>query len=304
MALFVPDRPRFGTLLLLILLSFALMISDRRSDVLDPWIEPVASLTLAIQQGGASPIAAWKQWREQRQAKAALVEQLAALEQENFLLKGQMHRFYALTEENRRLTRLLGATSDLEQDYLLARKTADSADPTRPLFVIDRGLRDNVQPGHPVVDDRGLVGQIVRSTHTGSQVLMLYAASHAVSITIGDTGHTATLFGSGQPDTLIVQDVPDRVEVSAGDILVSSGLDGAFPAGYPVARVREIRNEAGRAFVTLVAEPAARVDRIREVLVLTPRDEMEDTGDLPEATAPPARPPKSEDSVTESADAQ
>ncbi|MFP4155201.1 MAG: rod shape-determining protein MreC [Halothiobacillaceae bacterium] len=290
MALFVPDRPRFGTLLVLILLSFALMIADRRSDALDSWIEPVASLTLAIQQGGSNPLSVWSQWRVHRQERAELVERLRALEQENFLLKGQMHRFYALTMENRRLTRLLGGSSDLEQDYLLARKTANAADPTRPLFVIDRGLRDDVQPGHPVVDDLGLVGQVVRSTHAGSEVLMLHAANHAVSVTIGNTGHTATLSGSGDPQNLIVRDVPDRVEVSVGDMLVSSGLDGAFPAGYPVARVREIRNEAGRAFFTLIAEPAARIDRVREVLVLMPQDEMVETGDFRESTTPPVSP--------------
>jgi len=181
-ALFIPDRPRFLTLLVLILLSFGLMIVDRRSDVLTPWKNGVAAITLAIQQCGYAPLRWLEDWQSRRQNQAELLVRLAELEQENFLLRGQMQRYLSLIDENRRLNRLLHATSQLEQDYLLAKLSARSADPSKPLFVIDRGIRDGVLPGHPVIDAHGLVGQVFRSTASGAEVLMLHASEHAVSV--------------------------------------------------------------------------------------------------------------------------
>ncbi|HHO70221.1 MAG TPA: rod shape-determining protein MreC [Halothiobacillus sp.] len=303
-ALFIPDRPRFLTLLVLILLSFGLMIADRRSDVLTPWKNGVAAITLAIQQCGYAPLRWLEDWQSRRQNQAELLARLAELEQENFLLRGQMQRHFSLIDENRRLNRLLHATSQLEQDYLLARLSARSADPSKPLFVIDRGIRDGVLPGYPVIDAHGLVGQVFRSTASGAEVLMLYASEHAVSVVIGETGYVAILTGTGDPDRLIISDIPDQVRVQIGDLLVSSGMDGAFPTGYPVARVKAIRNEDGRAFFSIEATPVARLDTLREVLVLIPTRNLRAPEKLEESLSlPPLTPAEETGSETGESDA-
>ena len=178
----------------------------------------------------------------------------------------------SLTAENVRLRELLGAAARLEAPYITAELLSLDSDPFTHQMVIDRGRRNGVYVGQPVLDASGLVGQVTAVSAYSSRVLMVADASHALPIQINRNGLRFVLQGSGQYDALRVIHVPDTADIREGDLLVTSGLAGRFPPGYPVARVTEVVHDPGQPFARVTAEPVARLQRSRHFLLVFPPD--------------------------------
>lgn len=290
MALFDSHRPGFNRLLVLVVLSIVLMSLDR---IGTRWVDSVdsdaGSFTDGLARLVSQPVELARGISARFTEREELLEERQRLEEENLLLRGQMQQYASLSREVNKLRELLNGRPIEVPPVLLARRIGHPPRPDGHLFTIDRGLDDDVRPGDPVIDADGLVGQVLRSTRLGSTVIEVTSRDHMVSVLLGDTGRSALLRGTGESE-LMVQRVPDRTSIQPGDLLATSGIEGVFPRGYPVARITHIATGEAQGFVRLHAEPVADLSRIDHVLVITAPPDHPGDVDMasPDTAATPA----------------
>ncbi len=207
---------------------------------------------------------------EQFMSHQALLEENARLRDVLLRQSGQLQRLGFLQQENDKLRALLGSSPVVEGQRLVAEVLAVYSHPFSHQVVLNKGSNDGVTEHQPVIDDQGVVGQIVSVGPTSSRALLISDNTHALAIRAERTGIRAVAEGLGQWDLLRVMYLPHSTDIREGDRLLTSGLDGRFPEGYPVARVVRISRDASQPFMTVYAEPYARLDRIRHVLLLWP----------------------------------
>lgn len=195
-----------------------------------------------------------------------LVAENRNLRNELLIANARLTRLHTAAADNTQLRALLGAAEGRGLDVQLAPILNIDLDPTRQRLVLDAGSRDGVQQGQTVIDAGGLMGQIIEVTPAYSTVLLLTDPDHAVPVTVARNGVRLIVYGRG--DYLELSDVPLNTDVKAGDVLVTSGLGGRFPAGFPVGTVTGLRPDDSRAFLVGELEPAAQLDRGRDVLLL------------------------------------
>ena len=149
--------------------------------------------------------------------------------------------------------------------------------------MIDRGAIQGVYEGQPVIDDKGIVGQIMQVGSTNSRVLLISDVTHAIPVRVARNNIRMIVSGSGSLNDLIIQHVPHSADVKEGDLLLSSGLGNVFPEGYPVARITSIVRDEGRPFAQINAEPVALLDRLKYLLLLWPNNLVGPEQTVPEA---------------------
>ncbi len=270
--LFRKGRPGPVWLAVLLLASLGLYLADARLHLLDPVRGWLMAGTEPVQRLAALPTQLWRSAAEATRGRAEMQDELARLGQENLLLKAQMQTFWALQEENRRLRNVLHAVQPLEQDLLLAESIPVKGDARRQIMLINRGSRDGVFVGQAVLAAEGLLGQVVHVGPRTAEVLLLTDDTHAIPVRIARTGQRAIARGTGQGERMDILHLPNNADVQEGDLLVTSGLGGTFPAGYPVASVSVIAQAQSGAFASISARPLAPVDDVREVILIWMRD--------------------------------
>lgn len=198
-------------------------------------------------------------------------------------LAAENQRVEALEHEIERLRALLDGTQRVEGSVRFAEVIGLSPDPTRQLLVVDKGVRAGVGVGDAVLDADGLMGQVVAADPLSSRVLMVTDLAHATPVQVLRNDLRAILRGTGEADHLSLQHVPNTADVRVGDLLVSSGLGGRFPPGYPVAVIEEVTEDASAPFATIRARPTAQLARSRHLVLVGAREggfvgdeEMED----------------------------
>lgn len=199
-----------------------------------------------------------------------LVDENRYLREQLLKLSHRVQRMASLTAENVRLRELLDAARRNDVPYITAELLSLDSDPFTHQMVVDRGRSDGAYVGQPVMDASGLIGQITSVSAYTSRVLMLADASHAVPVQVNRNGLRFVVQGLGRYDVLDVLHVPDTADIREGDLLVTSGLAGRFPEGYPVARVTEVVHDPGEPFAQVAAEPIAQPERSRHFLLLFP----------------------------------
>ncbi len=208
------------------------------------------------------------------------------------LMARKLQRLDSLTTENAHLRELLNSSERLDQRVLLAELIGVSADPFSNQLVINKGLNDQVYLGQPVLDENGVMGQVVEVGPYTSRVLLITDVQHAIPVQDNRSGFRSLLIGSGKGRDLLLNHVPDTADIQVGDLLISSSLGARFPFGYPVATVTEVIHDPGQAFATVRAEPSARLDTSRHLLlVFTPPQQPVLSAESPvepKATAPEA----------------
>jgi rod shape-determining protein MreC len=194
---------------------------------------------------------------------------------ENEKLKGEvlihqrkLQQMAALAAENVRLRQLLNATDMLQDKVLIAELMGVSPNPLSHTVVINRGSRDGVYEGQPVLDAFGLMGQIIAVDEDSSRVLLISDPTHAIPVQVNRNGVRAIAEGTGDLNRLNLRHVSINSDIREGDLLVSSGLGGRFPVGYPVAMVEQVVRNSGQAFARVLARPMARLDRSRHLLLV------------------------------------
>ncbi|MEW6445105.1 MAG: rod shape-determining protein MreC [Pseudomonadota bacterium] len=270
---------------MLVLVSLGLYLADSRlhlTDGLRGWLmtglEPIQRLV-------ALPSVLWRHVGETLQTRATLEAENARLKQDNLLLKTQMQTFWSMQEENKRLRELLKATKPLEQDLLLAQALPVRDGALSRTLLIDRGAQDGVHIGQAALSADGVLGQVVHVGPRTAEVLLLNDGSHAIPVRVARTGQRAIARGTGEADRLEILHMPNNADVREGDLLMTSGMGGGFPEGYPVAVVTLIATAQSGPFATIGARPLARLEDPREIALVWMRS--------PEA--PPSTPPASEE---------
>lgn len=188
------------------------------------------------------------------------------LRNELLIANARLTRLQTAAADNAQLRALLGAAESRGLDVQLAPILNIDLDPIRQRLVLDAGSSDGVHVGQAVIDAGGLMGQIIETTPSHSTVLLLTDPDHAVPVVVSRNGVRLIVYGRG--DHLELSDVPLNTDVKVGDVIVSSGLGGRFPAGFPVGMVTALRPDDSRAFLVGELRPAAQLNRGRDVLLL------------------------------------
>lgn len=222
---------------------------------------------------------------EQFKSHQKILEENQVLKNTVLLQNGQLQRLQFLQQENDKLRALLGAQPVTEGKRLIAEVLAVYSHPFSHQIVLNKGSNDGVTVGQPLLDDLGVLGQVVSVGPNSSRALLIVDNTHAISARVERTGMAVVAEGIGQSDTLRVIHLPHSTDVQEGDRLVTSGLDGVFPEGYPIARVNKVNRDPRQPFLQVAAEPFAKLDRIRYVLLVWPHVGTSQAD--PEMLAPP-----------------
>lgn len=201
-------------------------------------------------------------------SRGDLLEENEKLSRENLILEGRSHQMEALRAENVRLRSLLNSAALLQDDVLVTELIGVSPDPMRHQLVLDKGATDQVYTGQPLIDADGLLGQVVAVSEYSSRALLITDATHSIPVQVNRNGVRAIAEGTGSLGALEVHHVAATTDIEEGDLLVTSGLGGRFPVGYPVAVVSKIERDPGQPFATIEAKPSAAMDRSRYLLLV------------------------------------
>jgi rod shape-determining protein MreC len=205
---------------------------------------------------------------EHIRSRSRLLEDNERLRRENLVLQGRSHQMASLQAENIRLRALLNSTAMLRDDVLVAELIGVSPDPVRHQVVLNKGESDGVFVGQPLIDAAGLIGQIVEVSAGNSRALLITDATHSIPVQVNRNGVRAIAEGTGALDALEIHHVSATTDIQEGDLLVTSGLGGRFPVGYPVAVVTLVERDPGQPFARVLATPSAAMDRSRHVLLV------------------------------------
>ncbi|GHA91334.1 hypothetical protein GCM10007159_11020 [Modicisalibacter luteus] len=257
-------------MLLCAIIAFALMFAEQRVPRMTEYRAHLSTLVAPVQWVVSLPSEGLTWGALVLSDQGELIEENRHLREQLLKLSHRVQRMASLTAENVRLRELLGAARRSGMPYITAELLSLDSDPFTYQMVIDRGRSDGVYAGQPVMDASGLIGQVTSVSAYTSRVLMLADASHAVPVKINRNGLRFIVQGSGRYDSLDVLHVPDTADIREGDLLVTSGLAGRFPEGYPVARVVEVVHDPGEPFAQVRAEPVSQPERSRHFLLLFP----------------------------------
>ena len=257
-------------MLLLVALAVVLLLADHYTALFGParaWLETVAR---PLQWLGNVPgqLAEWS--RANVAGPGGLAVENRQLQAEVLVLKGQLQQLAELGAENVRLRALLNAQQTPKLRLLMAELIGVSPDPRRHQITINRGKRDGAFVGQAVLDGKGLMGQVVQVSEARAEVLLISDERHAVPVRVAGTDMRAIAEGTGDYRRLRLRHVQPTLEVAINDLLLTSGLGGHFPAGYPVGRVASIEHQPGQPFVEVAVTPAAELDHSRHLLLVFP----------------------------------
>lgn len=206
--------------------------------------------------------------RETTTTRDTLITQNRTLHNALMISGARLARLQAAAAENARLRGLLAAAQRGGLDVQLAPILDVDLDPTRQRLVLDAGSRDGIATGQSVIDAGGLLGQIVALTPQTATVLLITDPDHAVPVVDARNGVRLVAYGQGRSDRLQLPNIPMSSDVKVGDAVVTSGLGGRFPAGFPVGTIVALNPDESRAFLVGDLKPAAQLDRGRDVLLL------------------------------------
>lgn len=262
--------------------SLVLLAIDHREAVNMPRL-PFAAIVEPVRQAVHVPARFFQKVSELGSSQSELASENQRLKEEALLLKGKQLRFEALEQENTRLRGLLDSTFKVGDQVLIAEPLSINIVPYENLVVVNKGSRYGIEPGQAVVDGNGVVGQVLRVTTHNADVVMITDPSHAIPVQINRNGLRTIAVGTGETDHLKLPYLAGNADVQPGDLLVTSGLGGVFPAGYPVARI-VLQPSGDQGSGKLVAIPVAQLDRNRELLVV--RSDSTPLPRIPDKTHP------------------
>ncbi|TBW56822.1 rod shape-determining protein MreC [Marinobacter halodurans] len=255
-------------LLLVVVLSLVLVVLDSRFGRVDELRSWLSSALTPVVWLGHVPDSLSEWGANLFTSRDELIEENESLRARLLVLERRSIKYASLAADNIELRSLNGVATQLDETVVVADVIGVSPDPFSHEVIINKGSRDGVTEGQAILDAHGLMGQVVQTSRFTSRVLLISDSSHAVPVEVLRSGVRAILLGTGDPDTLDLVHVPDTADIREGDELVSSGLGGRFPKGYPVAKVTRIYSEPGEPFANIQAEPEAKLNQSDLVLVV------------------------------------
>jgi rod shape-determining protein MreC len=203
-------------------------------------------------------------------SRRGLQEENESLRTQQLMQRVQLQRMAALEAENIRLRELLDSSFKVGEKVLIAELLSVNLDPYKHQIAINKGEMHGVYPGQPLLDAKGVMGQIVHAGPYTSTAMLISDTSHAIPVQVNRNGLRTIAIGTGTINRLELPYIPNNADIQAGDLLITSGLGGHFPPGYPVAEVTAVRHDPGLTFSQVAAVPLAELNRSREVLLVWP----------------------------------
>ena len=249
-------------------LSLALLVLDARFRYTEGLRAVLAVAVYPLQTLAALPAQLGERISGYFVTQSHLREENAELRSKLLSASQGAQRFDAAESEAGQLRRLIGAAERVPLKSTPAEILYNGRDPYARKVVIDKGSQHGIEAGSPVIDDTGVVGQVTRAHAFASEVTLLTDKDQAIPVQVVRNGLRAVAFGAGLSGTLDLRFMAANAEIQNGDRLVTSGIDGTYPPGLPVATVTRVERDAAYAFARIVCQPAAGVEAGRYVLVL------------------------------------
>ncbi|MGQ0657298.1 MAG: rod shape-determining protein MreC [Chromatiales bacterium] len=276
---------RFGAW---VLLACLLMVVDHHSRQGEAIRAALSVVVYPIQYIVNLPVIGGRLAVETVATRQELMGENERLRAQNLLLKTRLQKFAALESENMRLRELLESSKEVGERALVADVLGVGTEPASRQIILNKGSQHGVFLGQPVVDADGVTGQI---THVGpftSTAMLITNPSHALPVQVNRNGVRAIAVGGGADDVLQLNFVPNNADIRIGDLLISSGLGGRFPAGYPAGEVISVNRNTGGAFAAVTVAPSAKLARSQQVLLLWPQEQPAAVAGLAPSRAPAA----------------
>ena len=284
-------------------LSILLQAIHNRDDYLDTVRKAIGATVYPLRIIVDAPVSMWNWLGDTSASRNELQLENSRLNAERLLTQARLQRYAALEAENARLRAMLEARERMREQVRVAEIMSVSANPFRHVIVVDKGSTDGVYNGQAIVDAEGVVGQVIDVGVASSQCLLISDPGHDLPVEVNRNGLRTIARGTGEFSSLDLPFLPNNADIEPGDLLVTSGLGGAFPAGYPVAVVDTVTINPQEPFASVTAIPSAALNQMREVMLIwsEPADDPDDPA--PEST--PDDEPVAEDAEEETpADAE
>jgi rod shape-determining protein MreC len=277
-----------GGFLFFVGLSIILMWLDQRQGYLTGVRRALSIAGYGVEVTVSSPFYAWGWLADYFATRGRLLEENATLRAHERETDLRLQRFDALEQENLRLRALRKSTEHVAEKFVVGEIMRVDLDPYRQRVRINKGSTEGIFQGQAILDAAGVVGQITRVGVYSSEAILITDAEHAIPVQVNRNGLRTIAVGTGNLNQLSLPYLAANSDIREGDLLVTSGLGGVFPAGYPVGTVKKIDRSVAQSLVSIIATPAAALDRDREVLLVWfPQPPPEPAAPPPSATAAP-----------------
>ncbi len=260
--------PLGATFLTLAIAAIALMVADQRYDQLTRVRAWLSAAVYPVQVVVDLPFRAWDWVSGSFADRSRLRQENLELNARLRLANLQLQRFAALEDENRRLRDMRENSAGVAERVLVASILNVDLDPFRHRVLLDKGAADGVFKGQAVLDAEGIFGQVAQVHARTAEVILISDAEHAIPVQSNRSGLRTIAVGTGDSKRLSLPFVTVEADLKQGDLLLSTGMGGVFPPGYPIAEVTRVVRDASTTFALVDARPTARLDRDREVLLV------------------------------------
>ena len=265
-------RPRIPALntkfIIFVVLSFILLVNDQRNNYLSVLRNSIAIAIYPLQSAVEIPSRITNWFDLRIKSKEILIQENQNLLSQQKINSSILQRYESLEQENERLKQILNAANNLDNKVEITRIISVNVNPYRHTIVIDKGERDGVYNGQVLLDADGVIGQILHTNFLTSEAILISDSDHALPVEINRNGLRTIVLGNGSFTKLDVPYIPNNADIEIGDLLVTSGLGGKFPSGYPVAKVDFIESDLSEQFYKVSAKPIAYLNQVREVMLL------------------------------------
>lgn len=267
------------------LIALILLVADSRLRSLGAIRQVVGTALYPLQVVALLPRDAAYMVGDYFSSMSAVQKENQRIKQEQVANAQTLQQVQQLNAENAQLRKLLDAKERVTVRSVMSEILYDARDAFTRKIVLDRGSQHGVAPGQPVIDDVGVVGQVTRVFPFTSEVTLLTDKDQAIPVQVVRSGLRSIAYGQGHSGSLDLRFMPANADIKNGDMLVTSGIDGVYPAGLSVAKVVQVESKSSDAFARIVCQPLAGIDRNRQLLILLtettfpPRPEADDNRD-------------------------
>ncbi len=275
MGFFSGNRSNTGYFVVLVIISIVLMMVDHKQNYLSDVRKGMVVLLSPLIYVVDAPFTLIQWLGDSFEGQENLQQENRRLYTQNLLLQTRQLKLNALTAENQRLRHLLESSRGVGEKVLIAGLLAADLQFYSRRLTLDKGRQHGVYSGQPILNARGVVGQVVEVGLYSSIAMLITDSNHAVPVQVLRNGLRALVEGRGASNRLALPYLPVSADIQVGDRLVTSGLGGVFPPNYPVAMVKSVERNPGQTFLSISAEPLALLDSGREVLLIWPTQSKE-----------------------------
>jgi rod shape-determining protein MreC len=255
-------------------ISIALLMMDARVGLLATVRQAAGTVLYPLQMAALMPRDALAGMGNYFSSVSALQKEVDNLKSQQVAAAKSLQEAQHQIAENVNLRRLMGAREHLPVKSMMSEILYDARDPSTRKVVLDRGIRQGVQLGLPVIDSAGVVGQVTRVFPFTSEVTLLTDKEQAIPVQVLRNGLRSVAYGRGQSGLLDLRFMAPNADIVVGDVLITSGMDGVYPPGLAVAKVMQVESSAAGAFGRVVCQPLAGIDRNRQLLILMSQPDL------------------------------